>query len=252
MDFLVGRLREVGARAKRSGAPPGLYRGNRVLVRSGVASHDKWHGFIVQTVCLGARGVRPDQRHERPRAPAHGEQYGRSARFMLRSAVKQRQPNCQEAVVMILQIALLAATVLVALTAANAVRHLVQWPTRRDVSAVPIVRVQRTMRRNGLLLGTIEAGALVALLIALFRVPPGSAEMWLIGLAALCVAGMMGIWAAWLRPLNITISKWLPEALPPDWSHHHARWSTFHRVRVILAIIAIALLLMGLFARPAG
>ena len=153
---------------------------------------------------------------------------------------------------MILRIALLAATVLVALTAANAVRHLVEWPTRRDVSAVPIVRVQRTMRRYGVLLGTIEAGALVALLIALLRVPPGSAEMWLIGLAALCVAGMMGVWAAWLRPLNITMSKWLPEALPPDWSHHHARWSTFHRVRVILAIIALALLLMGLFARPAG
>ena len=156
---------------------------------------------------------------------------------------------------MILRIALLAATLLVALTAANALRHLVEWPTRgdvSDVSDVPIVRVQRTMRRYGLLLGTIEAGALVALLIALFRVPSGSAEMWLIGLAALCVAGMMGVWAAWLRPLNITISKWLPEALPPDWSHHHARWSTFHRVRVTLAIIAIALVLLGLFARPAG
>lgn len=153
---------------------------------------------------------------------------------------------------MILQIALLAATVLVALTAANALRHVVQWPTRRDVSVVPIVRVQRRMRRYSLLFGTIEAGALVALVIALFRIPPGSAEMWLIGLAALCVAGMMGVWAAWLRPLNIMISKWLPEALPPDWSHHHARWSTFHRVRVLLAIIAIALLLMGLFARPVG
>lgn len=135
---------------------------------------------------------------------------------------------------MILRIALLAATVLVALTAANAVRHLVEWPTRRDVSAVPIVRVQRTMRRYGLLLDTIETGALVALLIALFRVPPGSAEMWLLGLAAFCVAGMIGIWAAWLRPLNITIAKRLPEALPPDWSHHHRSQlirSWYHRMQ---------------------
>ena len=153
---------------------------------------------------------------------------------------------------MILRIALLVATLLVAVTAAHALRHLVEWPTRGDASDVRIIRVQRTVRRYGLLLGTIEAGALVALLIALFRVPSGSAEMWLIGVAALCVGGMMGVWAAWLRPLNTTISTWLPEALPPDWSHHHARWSTFHRVRVILAIIAIALLLMGLFARPAG
>lgn len=153
---------------------------------------------------------------------------------------------------MMLQIALLVATVLVAVAGANALRQVVERPTRRDVLAVPIVRVRRTMRRYGLLLGTIEGGALVALLIALFRMPPGSAEMWLIGLAALCVAGMMGVWAAWLRPLDITISKWLPEALPPDWSHHHARRSTFHRVRVTLAIIALALLIMGLFARPLG
>ena len=153
---------------------------------------------------------------------------------------------------MILRIALLVATVLVALTAANALRHVIGWPTRRDVSAVLVVRVQRTMRRYGLLLGIIEAGALAALLIALFRIPPGSAEMWLIGLAALCVAGMMGVWAAWLRPLNVTIAKWLPEALPPDWSVHHARRLTLHRIRVILAIIALALLIMGVFARPAG
>lgn len=153
---------------------------------------------------------------------------------------------------MILRIALLAATVLVALTAANALRHAIEWPPHRDVSAPPIDRVQRTVRRYGLLLGAIEAGALVALLIALFRIPPGSAEMWLIGLAALCVAGMMGVWAAWLRPLNITIASWLPESLPSDWSQHHARWQMFHRVRVTLAIIALTLLFMGVCANPAG
>ena len=108
------------------------------------------------------------------------------------------------------------------------------------------------MRRYGLLFGAIGAGALVTLLIALFRVPPGSADMWLIAVAAICVAGMMIILGAWLRPLDITMSQWLPEAMPSDWSGHHARWSTFHRVRVVLSIIAIALLLMGLLARPAG
>ena len=153
---------------------------------------------------------------------------------------------------MILRIALLAVTVLVAVTAVNGVRHLVEWPRHLDVSAVPILRVQRTMRRYGLLFGTLEAGALVTVLIALFRVPPGSADMWLIAAAVICVAGMMIIRGAWLRPLNITMSHWLPEAMPSDWSGHHARWSTFHGVRVILGIIAIALLLMGLFARPAG
>lgn len=153
---------------------------------------------------------------------------------------------------MSLQFALLTATLLVAVTTASALRRAIEWPARWDASAEPLTRVQRTMRRHGLLLGTIEAAALVALLFALFRIPSGSTKMWLIGLAALCVAGMMGVSVAWLRPLNITIATWLPEALPPDWSHHHARGLTFHRVRVTLAIIALALILMGLFARPVG
>lgn len=98
----------------------------------------------------------------------------------------------------------------------------------------------------------IEAGALIALLIALFRVPPGSAEMWFVGLAALCVAGMIGVWAAWLRPLRVTLAAWAPEAPAVDWTGHHARWSALHRVRVVLAVLALTLLLMGVFARPAG
>jgi hypothetical protein len=153
---------------------------------------------------------------------------------------------------MILRIALFAATVLVALAAANALRHAIEWSARGEVSPMPIDRVQRSTRRYGLLLGIIEAGALVALLIALFRIPPGSSEFWLIGLAALCVAGMMGVWAALIRPLNSTIANCLPEALPSDWSQHHARRLTFHRVRMILAIIALTLLFLGVCAQPAA
>jgi len=65
--------------------------------------------------------------------------------------------------------------------------------------------VQRTVRRYGVLLAVVEAAALIALLIALFMVAPGSREMWLVGIAALSVAAMIGVWAAWLRPLNVTI-----------------------------------------------
>jgi len=151
-----------------------------------------------------------------------------------------------------LPIAISIAMILVALTTAIAL-----WPTavragRPDAAALPYTRTQQRVRRYGVLLGVLEGGALAALLIALFSVPAGSAEMWLVGLAALCVALMIGVWAAWLRPLNATIAGWSPEALPEDWAGHHARWSTLHRMRVVLAIIALALLLMGLFPRSAA
>ena len=150
-----------------------------------------------------------------------------------------------------LPLAFLAATVLVGLTAALALAHLARWPSRRGPPTPPVTRVQRAMRRYGVLFALVETGALVALLIVLFSLPAGSAEMWLVGIAAVCMAFMIGLWAAFLRPLNATMAEWEPEALPEDWAHHHARWTTYHRLRLTLAVIAITLLLMGLFARPA-
>jgi hypothetical protein len=149
---------------------------------------------------------------------------------------------------MALQIALLIATVLVALATARALWHSIGGAAAPpDRSLLPHARAQRAVRRYGVWLGILEGGALAALLIALFSVPSGSAEMWLLGLAALCVALMIGVWAAYVRPLNARIADWSPEAPPDDWAGHHARWSTFHRARIALAIIALALLLMGLF-----
>jgi len=153
---------------------------------------------------------------------------------------------------MTLHLVILVATVLVAIAAAIAVAGALPWPPRDGLTVSPIARVQRSVRRHGIVLGVIEAGALIALLVALFRVPAGSTEMWLVGGAAVCVAAMIGIWAAWFHPLNVTIARWDPDALPADWSRHHTRWSTYHRLRVVLAIIATALLLIGLMAQPAG
>ncbi len=150
-----------------------------------------------------------------------------------------------------IRFAIIAATILVALAVAGALRHSVPWTRSTVATNEPILRAQRTMRRHGLVVGVIEVGALVALAIALFRVPAGSREMWLIGVAALCVATMIGVWAAWLRPMNATIADWRTDELPSDWEEHHARWSRLHRVRVMLAALALFLLLMTLFARPA-
>jgi len=152
---------------------------------------------------------------------------------------------------MALQLALAAAAILVALSGVIALAHVFRWPAGHGPSAMPAVRAQRDVRRYGVYLGIIEAGALIALLVVLFKASPGSTEMWLAGGAALCVAAMIGVWAAWLRPLNTTIAAWSTEALPADWAQHHSGWSKWHRLRVILAIIAMALVLMGLFARPA-
>lgn len=50
---------------------------------------------------------------------------------------------------MILRIALVLATILVALTAANTLRQTIEWPTRREVSVLPLARLQDAVRRYG-------------------------------------------------------------------------------------------------------
>ena len=153
---------------------------------------------------------------------------------------------------MTLQLVIAVGTVLVAVAAGVALAHAVQpAPRTGDVPGARITRAQATVRRYALALGAVETLALLALLVALFLVPPRSTAMWLVGGAALCVAAMMWVWAAWLRPLNSVIVEWTPEAPPADWERHHVRWTAMHRVRVVLAIVALGLLLMSVFARVA-
>ncbi|HEY2854937.1 MAG TPA: anthrone oxygenase family protein [Gemmatimonadaceae bacterium] len=152
---------------------------------------------------------------------------------------------------MSIRLLLFLAIALVAIAAGVAVSHVLRWPVRREVSALPIARLQISVRRFGLILGVVEVAALIALLIVLFTVPVGTTTMWLVAAAAVCVAAMIGVWAAWLRPMNATIAAWLPKSLPSDWKHHHARWTRLHRARAILAVIALVLLLIGLMAHAA-
>jgi hypothetical protein len=148
---------------------------------------------------------------------------------------------------MALHISLTVAIALVALTAAVALWYSVREAAPPSESAPSVARAQRKAQRYGVLLGIVEGGALLAVLVALFSVPSGSSETWVVGLAALCVALMLTVWAAWLRPLNLTIAGWRPDAPPDDWTKQRARWSRLHRVRILFAVVALALLIMGLF-----
>src|SRR5688500_10689956 len=117
---------------------------------------------------------------------------------------------------MTLRITLLAATVLVALMAAYTLRDALRWTKSRELAPLLSAQLGGSMRRYALLLGLVEGGALVALAWALFRVPPGSADMWLVGFAILCVGLMIGVWGLWLRPLELMMAAWTVETQPED------------------------------------
>ena len=153
---------------------------------------------------------------------------------------------------MSLRATLLVATVLVALMAAYTLRDALRWPRSGQLSPTLAAQVGGSLRRYALLIGLIEGGALVALAVALFRVPAGSPNMWWVGLAILCIGLMIGVWGLWLRPLELMMATWTEETRPADHAHHHVRRSTLHRLRAFLAILALALLLIVIAASTAS
>src|SRR5687768_6717827 len=138
---------------------------------------------------------------------------------------------------MSLRATLLVATLLVALMAAYTLRDALRWPRSGGLSPTLAARVGGSLRRYALLVALIEGGALIALAVALFRVPAGSPNMWWVALAILCVGLMIGVWGLWLRPLELMMATWTADTQPADHAHHHARRSTLHRVRALLAIL---------------
>jgi uncharacterized membrane protein len=70
----------------------------------------------------------------------------------------------------------------------------------------------------------------------------------------LLIASAAALWAAtvvftiaMLVPINNRIAKLNPEQPYPTWLQDRARWDHLHRIRVVLLIIALLLLLTGLF-----
>jgi len=79
-------------------------------------------GSAAPRPCARRIRARPHDDHDRGRTGRSRQahvQRRRAARIMLRNTAKQMQPNCQETVLMILRIALPAATVLVAVNSGH-------------------------------------------------------------------------------------------------------------------------------------
>jgi Domain of unknown function (DUF1772) len=69
----------------------------------------------------------------------------------------------------------------------------------------------------------------------------------LIAIAAAVWAATIVFTVATLVPINNRIARLNPEQPYPTWLHDRARWDRLHRIRVALLIIALLLLLTGLF-----
>jgi hypothetical protein len=49
-------------------------------------------------------------------------------------------------------------------------------------------------------------------------------------------------------PINNKIAGWDFDRLPPDWRSMRQRWDLYHRVRVLLLVVALTLLILSALA----
>lgn len=68
---------------------------------------------------------------------------------------------------------------------------------------------------------------------------------WLLAAIALWIAIIVYTLLV-LLPINNRIAALETNALPAGWRQQHRKWDTHHRVRILLLIVAVALLLQGI------
>jgi uncharacterized membrane protein len=91
--------------------------------------------------------------------------------------------------------------------------------------------------------------SLVLILIATFEHRPiSNGPGLLLASAALLWAATIVFTVTMLVPINNRIARMNPEQPHEGWLRDRARWDQLHRIRVVLLIVALLLLLAGLFS----
>ena len=130
-----------------------------------------------------------------------------------------------------LGIAIATALMLCALDMAMAFSHLLELPAKMRYDSRLWVTLQNSLYRPfGTVGAVIENGAVLSSLgLALVvRRSPAAFPLTLAGAA--CQALALGIWLAFVRPVNNKVSGWTAvESTPPEWTQVRRQWGVFAR-----------------------
>lgn len=111
--------------------------------------------------------------------------------------------------------------------------------------------IHQTLLRNyEPVIESLEIGALAATIVALALTRQPSAFLFTLA-AAVSIAGIIVVWALFVRHINEQINHWRSGRLSSDWTKYRDLWATFQGLRAILAFAAlIALILAVLSGNP--
>jgi hypothetical protein len=135
--------------------------------------------------------------------------------------------------------------VLVALTLAPSLAHVLELPNKIGLPAQDYLTVQQ-IYRGWAWLGAILFSALGATLIVALQARASRLAFVLALLAAGCLAMMLAVFFIFTYPVNLATENWT--ILPRGWEALRMRWEYSHAVGALLNFAALLALLGSLFA----
>jgi hypothetical protein len=120
-------------------------------------------------------------------------------------------------------------------------------PVLYSVSDEAHVRVAKPLaRRLGRFMPFWYAMSLVFTILQLFTIDRAALLSWWLCCATAILLGVIIVLTILLPvPINNQIAGWNLDRLPADWLSMRRRWDLYHRIRVLLLLVALALLILS-------
>jgi ribose/xylose/arabinose/galactoside ABC-type transport system permease subunit len=134
---------------------------------------------------------------------------------------------------------------LVALTLAPAMAHLLELPNKMALSHDEYFIVQQ-IYRGWALLGFVVFGALFSTLI-LAVIVRHNRKIFILTVAALiCIAGSLIVFFSFTYPVNQLTNNWT--RLPENWLELRRQWEYSHATGAVLYLLALVMLLLSVLS----
>ena len=138
---------------------------------------------------------------------------------------------------------------LVALTLGMTFCHALEYPGKVKLPGPEWLTVQQNIYiAFGVVGAVIEVTAILTTWIVFAQIRTWKLARVLTLLAALCATAALGVWFAWVDPVNTALNAWTPETLPDNWMSFRDRWEAGHAVGAGLFLLAFSALVVAILS----
>ena len=138
---------------------------------------------------------------------------------------------------------------LVALTLGMTFCHALEYPGKLQLTGSEWLTVQHNVYMAfGVVGAIIEVTAIATTWIVFAQLRGWKVARVLTLLAALCGTAALGIWFAYVDPVNTALNAWTPETLPDNWTGFRDRWEAGHAASAVLFALAFSALVVAILS----